>query len=58
MTLEQRAPCAARRVGLVARKTRNGFALLDEQDRIVVRARLTPNEVIELCTAAFNYGVD
>ena len=34
--------------------------LLDERDGIVVGARfeLTPNEVIDLCTAAFNYGGD
>jgi hypothetical protein len=58
MTLEQKARCAARRVGLVARKSRSGFALLEERDRVVVGARLTPTEVIDLCTAAFNYGGD
>ena len=61
MTLEQKARCAAKRVGLIARRDNlGGFALLDERDRIVVGARfdLTPNEVIDLCTAAFNYGRD
>ena len=58
MTLEQKARCAAKRVGLIARRSRGGFMLLDEQDGIVVRARLTPSEIIDLCTAAFNYGSD
>ena len=57
MTLEQNARLAAKRVGLIARRSRGGFALLDELDRIVVGA-LTPREVIDLCTAAFNYGGD
>ena len=39
--LEPAARRAAKRVGLIAR-SRGGFVLLDEQDRIVVRARLTP----------------
>ena len=56
MTLEQEARRAARRVGLVARKSRSGFSLVDDRDRIVVRAHLTPEAVIDLCTAAFNYG--
>ena len=56
MTLEQKARCAAKRVGLIASGSRlGGFALIDELDRIVVRPRLTPNEVIDLCTAALNH---
>ena len=39
---EQKARLAAKRIGLIARRSRGGFALLDEQDRIVVGARLTP----------------
>ena len=52
---------AAKRVGLIARRDiLGGFMLLDERDGIVVRARfeLTGNQVIDLCTAAFNYGGD
>ena len=57
---------AAKRIGLIACRSRRyddnlgGFALLDERDRIVVGARfdLTPKDVIDLCTAAFNYGGD
>ena len=59
MTLKQKARWAAKRVGLIARRSRlGGSAILDERDRIVVGARLTPTEVIDLCTAAFNYGGD
>ena len=61
MTLEQKARCAAKRVGLIARRDKlGGFMLLDERDGIVVGAgfELTPNDVIDLCTAAFNYGGD
>ena len=61
MTLEQKARRAARRVGLIDRKSRwrsldnlGGFTLLDERDRIVVGA-LTPKNVIDLCTAALNH---
>ena len=60
MTLERKARLAAKRVGLVARRDNlGGFALLDDH-RIVVGARfdLTPSEIIDLCTAAFNYGKD
>ena len=59
MTLEQKARLAAKRVGLIARRDKlSGFMLLDERDGIVVGARfeLTPKEVIDLCTAALNYG--
>ena len=66
MSIEARARRAAKRIGLIARRSRRydnnlgGFALLDERDRIVVGARfdLTPKKVIDLCTAAFNYGGD
>ena len=58
MTLEQKARLAAKRIGLIARHSRGGFALLDERNRIVVGSTLTPKEVIDLCTAAFNYGSD
>ena len=61
MTIEARARLAAKRIGLIARHDNlGGFALLDERDRIVVGARfdLTPKEVIDLCTAAFNHGSD
>ena len=53
--LEARARRAAKFVGLIARKSRlGGFTLLDERDGIVVGA-LTPEAVIDLCTAALNY---
>lgn len=55
MTPEQNARLAAKRVGLIARRSRGGFMLLDEQDGIVVRGTLTPTEVIDLCTAALNH---
>ena len=49
---------AAKRVGLIARRdVLGGFMLLDERDGIVVGAgfELTPNQVIDLCTAALNH---
>lgn len=61
MTLEQKARCAAKRVGLIARRdVLGGFMLLDEREGIVVGTgfELTPKDVIDLCTAAFNYGED
>ena len=54
---EQKARRAAKRIGLIARRSRlGGFMLLDERDGIVVGARfeLSPQEVIDLCTAALN----
>ena len=47
----------ANRSQVTFRLARGGFMLLDERDRIVVAARLTPKEVIDICSAAFNYGV-
>ena len=60
MTLEQKARWAAERIGLIARRNNlGGFMLLDDHG-IAVGARfdLTPKEVIDLCTAAFNHGSD
>ena len=64
--IEARARRAAKRVGLIVRRSRRhddnlgGFMLLDDRDRIVVGARfdLMPKAVIDLCTAAFNHGSD
>ena len=59
MSVQQKAWRAARRVGLIARKScLGGFMLLDERDGIVVGARfdLTPKDVIDFCSAPFNHG--
>ena len=64
--IETRARQAAKRIGLIARRSRRscdnlgGFQMLDERNRIVVGARfeLTPMDVIDLCSAAFNHGGD
>ena len=57
-TLEQKARLAAKRIGLIARRTNvGGFTLLDTRSDCRGARELTPKEIIDLCTAAFNYGV-
>ena len=56
--LDVAARRAAKRVGMIARQSvLGGYMLLDEQDGIVVGTdfELTPEAVIDLCTAALNF---